>query len=306
MGIGYIVSNENIKKYMIRFVNAKLNLGLDIVRKREDGYHDLETVFYPVGVHNGTPRNPEPFCDILEITPADETEFIMSGREVDCALEKNLVFKAWQCIREAYELKTGIAFPDYRIHLEKHLPDGAGLGGGSADASFTLTMLNELAGNPFSKDELESLALRLGADCPFFIRNKACYAEGVGEKMTDVNLDLSGIWCVLVKPDLNISTKEAFAGVIPRLPEQSLRDSISLPISEWQGKLKNDFESSLFPNHLILADIKSEILESGAEYAAMSGSGSTIFGLFSSEQKARKAHARFSKEGTLYSALCLL
>ncbi|MDE6637020.1 MAG: 4-(cytidine 5'-diphospho)-2-C-methyl-D-erythritol kinase, partial [Muribaculaceae bacterium] len=172
---------------MVKFINAKLNLGLNIVRKREDGYHDLETVFYPIGVHNGTPENPEPFCDILEIIPSEKTEFVFTGREVDCPLEKNLVYKAWKIFKDNYpELK------DYKIHLEKHLPDGAGLGGGSADASGVLLMLNELSGNPFKNEELLEMALCLGADCPFFILNRPCYAEGVGEILEPIDLDLSG------------------------------------------------------------------------------------------------------------------
>lgn len=291
---------------MIRFVNAKLNLGLDIVRKREDGYHDLETVFYPVGLYNGTPENPEPFCDILEITPADETEFVMSGRRVDCPLEKNLVYKAWQRFRMAYELKTGTALPHYRIALEKHLPDGAGLGGGSADASFTLSMLNEINGNLFSNQELADFAILLGADCPFFIFNTPCFAGGVGERMKPIDLDLGGWWCVLVKPGLSIPTKEAFAGVTPRKPLISLTEIIRNPVADWQGKMKNDFEESIFPNHPKLPMLKADMLDAGAEYAAMSGSGSTIFGLFSSEIKARNAFAHFAGDEDSYSSICLL
>lgn len=273
---------------MIRFVNAKLNLGLNIVRKRPDGYHDLETVFYPVGLHNGTPSNPEPFCDILEITPAEKTEFVFSGRQVDCPLEKNLVYKAWLIFKERYPQLC-----EYRIELEKHLPDGAGLGGGSADASFVLTMLNELSGDPFGKEELAEMALRLGADCPFFIYNQPCFAQGVGEKMEPVGLDLSGWWCVLVKPEVSISTKEAFAGVTPAEPEKSLRDIVKLEVEEWKDAMCNDFEGSLFPNHPLLSEIKARMYEFGAVYAAMSGSGSTIFGLFKDKERALEALGKF-------------
>lgn len=291
---------------MIKFVNAKINLGLDIVRKRNDGYHDLETIFYPVGIFNGTPMNPEPFCDILEITPSMETEFIFSGRRVDCPLEKNLVYKAWKIYKEAYEAKSDTSLPSFIIRLEKHLPDGAGLGGGSADASFTLTMLNEMTGTPFSAGELEAMALKLGADCPFFIKNKPCFAQGVGERMKDVETDLSGWWCVLVKPDLSISTKEAFAGVKPEEPTQSLTQIAALPVSEWQGRMKNAFEPSLFPSHPVLADIKDRLIESGARYAAMSGSGSTLFGLFASEHKAREAMGNFIGDSGSHAFLCML
>ncbi|MDE6380664.1 MAG: 4-(cytidine 5'-diphospho)-2-C-methyl-D-erythritol kinase [Muribaculaceae bacterium] len=283
---------------MIKFVNAKLNLGLNIVRKRPDGYHELETVFYPVGKHNGTPENPESFCDILEITPSESTEFVFTGRKVDCPLEKNLVYKAWRAFKDKFPV-----LPDYRIHLEKHLPDGAGLGGGSADASAVLCMLNEMIGNPFSKDDLASMALKLGADCPFFIYNTPCYAEGVGEKIVPIDLDLSGWWCLLVKPEVSISTKEAFAGVRPTIPDKSLKDTILLPIEEWQGRMVNDFEGSLFPNHKVLEDIKAVILDRGASYASMSGSGSTVFGLFRSKEEATRVGERFMEH---YVTVCLL
>lgn len=283
---------------MIRFVNAKLNLGLNIVRKRPDGYHELETLFYPVGNYNGTPVNPEPFCDILEITPAEKTEFAFSGRPVDCPLEKNLVYKAWHIFKEKYP-----ELSDYRIHLEKHLPDGAGLGGGSADASAVLCMLNELSGSPFDYIQLAEMALKLGADCPFFIYNKPCYAEGVGERLQPADVDLSGWWCLLVKPEVSISTKEAFAGVIPGKPEFSLHETIQLPPEEWQCRMVNDFEGSLFPNHPVLKDIKEKMLENGAVYASMSGSGSTIFGLFRSKEDADKASPIFSAH---YVTCCLL
>lgn len=283
---------------MLKFVNAKLNLGLNIVRRRPDGYHDLETVFYPVGLHNGTPLNPTPFCDILEVTPAAESEFVLSGRPVDCPLEKNLVFKAWKIFSENVDMPV-----NFRIQLEKHLPDGAGLGGGSADASFVLKSLNEMTGLPLSDERLEQLALRLGADCPFFIRNAPCFAQGVGERMRPVDLNLAGWWCALVKPNLSISTKEAFAGVTPRIPEKSLLDIVRLPVEEWRGRMVNDFEASLFPNHPVLSEIKESLIARGASYASMSGSGSTIFGLFRSEDEARAAINLFPGH---FTALCLL
>ncbi|MDE6787318.1 MAG: 4-(cytidine 5'-diphospho)-2-C-methyl-D-erythritol kinase [Muribaculaceae bacterium] len=283
---------------MIKFVNAKLNLGLNIVRKREDGYHDLETVFYPVGLYNGLPQNPEPFCDILEVIPAEKTEFRFVGRNVDCPLEKNLVYKAWKVFKEAYP-----DLGEYQITLEKHLPDGAGLGGGSADASGVIYMLNELSGEPFSKEELAKIALKLGADCPFFIYNCPCYAEGVGERLKPISLNLSGWWSLLVKPEVSISTKEAFAGVTPCKSDFSLKETIMLSPEDWQGKMVNDFEGSLFPNHSVLKDIKEKMLENGAVYASMSGSGSTVFGLFRTKEDAEKARQIFSDH---YVTLCLL
>lgn len=283
---------------MIKFVNAKLNLGLNIVRRREDGYHDLNTIFYPVGLHNGTPGNPEPFCDILEVVPSERTEFVFTGREVSCPLEKNLVFRAWKVFKDNYpELK------EYVIRLEKHLPDGAGLGGGSADAAFLLQMLNQLSGLPFDDSQLASMALSLGADCPFFIYNRPCYAEGVGERIRMIDLDLSGKWCALVKPEVSISTKEAFAGVIPSEPAVALEAVAYRPVCEWNGLMRNDFEDSLFPNHPVLGEIKEALLASGAEYAAMSGSGSTIFGIFDSREAALNAVGQFDLH---YATVCAL
>ena len=283
---------------MIKFVNAKLNLGLNIIRRRTDGYHELETLFYPVGKYNGTPVNPESFCDILEIIPAEDTEFIFSGRKVACPLEKNLVYKAWLIFKERYP-----ELPAFRIYLDKHLPDGAGLGGGSADASAVLCMLNELNGFPFKREDLVEMALKLGADCPFFIYNRPCYAEGIGEKLRPVDVDLSGWWCLLVKPDISISTKEAFSGIRPAVPDERLKDILNLSPEEWQGRLVNDFEGSLFPNHSILKTIKNSLMDLGAVYASMSGSGSTVFGLFRSKEDALSASEEF---GMHYVAVCLL
>lgn len=270
---------------MIRFVNAKLNIGLHITRRRPDGYHDLETVFYPVGIHNGTPLNPEPFCDILEITQASATSFTWSGRRIDCREDDNLVCRAAKLFADEY------GGCPVHVHLDKQLPDGAGLGGGSADASFVLAMLNDLNDSPADYDRLEKLALRLGADCPVFIRNRPAYAEGVGEKLYPVTPVLDGYWCVIVKPPLHISTREAFAGVVPRENRIDLRQAISSPISEWRDTVVNDFELSLFPKYPVLSEIKQCLYRLGAEYVSMSGSGSAIYGIFSDDSVARKVAA---------------
>lgn len=283
---------------MIKFVNAKINLGLNITLRRENGYHDLETIFYPVGLYNGTPENPEPFCDILEITPAETTEFVFTGRAVDCPLEKNLVFKAWNLFHERK--------PDmhsYRISLEKHLPDGAGLGGGSADASFALLALNEMEKFPFSIDELAGMALKLGADCPFFIYNKPCFASGIGEILEPIPLDLSGWWSLLVKPDIYVSTKDAFANVVPAAPAKCLKNIALCNPEGWNDEMKNDFESSIFPKNEVFSIIKQSLLEKGAAYASMSGSGSTIYGLFPSREAALTASEAFANH---FVALCKL
>ena len=276
---------------MIRFVNAKINLGLNILRRRTDGYHDLETVFYPVGLYNGTPENLEPFCDILEITQDKNLsgdKYNFSGNSIDCPLEKNLVVKAVRLFRDEME-KKGYDMPSLSINLEKHIPDAAGLGGGSADASFTLMMLNELAGDIFNKEQLKTFALRLGADCPFFIENRPVLASGIGEVMKSIPVDLSGYWAVIIKPDINISTKEAFAGISPHLPRHRISNIITNPIGQWREMgLSNDFESHLFTNYPLLAQIKQDLYSSGALYDSMSGSGSSVYGIFPDYKSAQK------------------
>lgn len=281
---------------MIKFVNAKLNLGLNILRKREDGYHELETFFYPVGIYNGTPCNPEPFCDILEINinNGEKDEYNFSGNHIDCALDKNLVYKAVKLFREAEEThksnKSLLRDKSVSLWLDKNIPDGAGLGGGSADASFTLQILNQLAGSPFSATDLVRIALKLGADCPFFIENKPVIATGIGEIMRPVNLNLDGWWAVIIKPDIYISTKDAFSGIKPQTPATKIEEIIRYPVDEWEARgLKNDFESNIFEIHPELREIKFRLKTNGAIYASMSGSGSSIFGLFKSKNSAAAA-----------------
>lgn len=274
---------------MLEFINAKINIGLQIVRRREDGYHDLQTVFYPIGRYAGLPDNPVRFCDILEITDncSGKINVYFEGRRIECPLEKNLVYRAACMILPE---NTGCD-----IFLDKHLPDGAGLGGGSADAAFTLKLINEvILKNKFSNNELVEFALRLGADCPFFLYNRPMYAEGIGEKLTDVNIDLSGKWILVIKPDIYVSTKEAFTGVIPHPGEFDLRNLSSLPIEDWQYVVKNDFENSLFPKYPVLREIKDSIVSAGALYASMSGSGSSIYGVFNEYGPARECEMSFS------------
>ena len=301
---------------MIEFVNAKINLGLQVVNRREDGYHDLQTVFYPVGVYAGTPQNPEVFCDILEVSERgakgeergerDCFEVVMSGRKVDCPLEKNLVYKAAKLFYDTFH-------PDFkvRIGLHKNLPDGAGMGGGSADASFTLKALAGIynartSSNPFDDSSLETLALRLGADCPFFIKNRPAYAEGVGEKLEPIDLDLSGYWLLVVKPDIYISTKEAFAGVTPKPADFDLRQLASIPIKKWQGLVHNDFEDSIFPNHPEMAEIKLKLIDTGALYASLTGSGSCLYGIYKNLPIAENAREVFEDYQTWVLELTLL
>ena len=286
------------------FVNAKINIGLDIVARREDGYHELNTVFYPVGLHAGQPENPVPFCDILEVTPMpvgkpNEVFYEFYGNPVGCTLDKNLVARA----ANAFCNSLPEPVDALRIALEKHIPDQAGMGGGSADAAFTLMLLNEYLGQPKTEEELLEMALKLGADCPFFIKNTPCYAEGVGEKLEEIPLDLSGYWLAIAKPALCISTKEAFAGVTPRRPEIPLREAIMRPIAEWNDCIRNQFEESLFPNHPELRELKEGMYRSGALYASMTGSGSVVYGIFPTREAAEKAVA---ENPAAYSNVLLL
>lgn len=298
---------------MISFVNAKINIGLQIVRKREDGYHDLQTVFYPVGVYAGTAENPVSFCDILELTGEARKgqprlpSFRLTGRKVECPLEKNLVYKA----AELFCRETGSDFSECEINLEKYLPDGAGMGGGSADAAFTLRMMADAWNSKVEEGEripdsrLSEMALRLGADCPFFILNRCAYAEGVGERLEEIPLDLSGYWLAVVKPDIYVSTKEAFSGVTPRAADFDLRRLPSLPVEEWKEYVKNDFEDSIFPLYPAIGEIKERLYQGGALYASMSGSGSSVYGIFRSEEMAREALRDFDGDTTIEAVYLL-
>ena len=247
---------------MIVYPNAKINLGLNILRKREDGYHDISSVFYPV----------KECVDILEIIKSERFEFTRSGIEISDG--ENLCEKAWKL------LDTDFGIGNVKVHLHKQIAIGAGLGGGSADASFTLKSLNKLFDLNLNNKELEKYALRLGADCPFFIDNTPKLVEGIGEKMTYIDLDLSDYEIRLVNPDIHISTKEAFSWIVPETPEQSVEQIIQLPIKEWKNKLKNNFEKSVFIKYPELIDLKDKLYKEGSIYASMSGSGSIVFGVF--------------------------
>uniref|UniRef100_UPI00405743B9 4-(cytidine 5'-diphospho)-2-C-methyl-D-erythritol kinase n=1 Tax=Alistipes sp. TaxID=1872444 RepID=UPI00405743B9 len=254
---------------MRKEANCKINIGLDILNRRADGYHELATVMVPVrGLY-----------DLLEVEPlaGDEVRFSSSGITIDCPAEKNLVVRACRLMQERY----GVG--GCEVHLDKRVPFGAGLGGGSSDATMMLCALNELYEVGLSHAELERLAAELGSDTPFFVKNCPQYCTGRGEVMTPVELPLEGLWLLLVKPDVAISTREAYAGVHPMLPEVPLLERLALPIEQWQGRVKNDFEQSLFTPYSLLARIKAELLSMGALYASMSGSGSTLFGLFAKE-----------------------
>lgn len=256
---------------MITFPNAKINLGLHITEKRPDGYHNLETVFYPV-----------PLDDALEIhllnTPSpDKYVLHLSGIHVEGNADDNLVIKAYRLLDQDFEL------PSVDIHLFKHIPSGAGLGGGSADAAFMLKLLNDRFGLNLTIEQLETYAATLGADCAFFIRNTPTFAEGIGNIFSPISLSLTGYQLVIVKPDIFVSTREAFSQIHPHRPERSLREVISQPVEEWKESLVNDFEASVFPQYPAIKEIKEELYQQGAIYASMSGSGSSVFGLFAPE-----------------------
>ena len=252
---------------MLTFPNIKINLGLSITEKRPDGYHNLETVFYPVNLE-----------DALEIRTSPEAEKKITlhqyGMEIAGSPEDNLVAKAYSLLDKEFHL------PPVEIHLYKHIPSGAGLGGGSSDAAFMLKLLNELFHLNLSEEQLEIYAATLGADCAFFIKNKPVYAEGIGNIFSPIELSLKGYQIMIVKPDVFVSTREAFANIHPHHPEYPVKEVIRRPVAEWKDTLINDFEASVFPQHPVIGEIKQELYNQGAIYASMSGSGSSVFGLF--------------------------
>jgi 4-diphosphocytidyl-2-C-methyl-D-erythritol kinase len=253
---------------VISFPNCKINLGLHILGKREDGFHNLETVFYPV-----------PFKDALELIPSTNTEieFTATGLAVDGNSADNLCVKAYHLLKKDFT-----EMPAVKIHLHKAIPLGAGLGGGSADAAFILKLLNEKFQLNLSTDQLINYALRLGSDCPFFIINKPCFATGRGEVLEEITVDLSAYKIVLINPGIHINTGWAFSNITPALPVKSIKEIIQQPINTWKEELNNDFETAVFNAHPAIKEIKETLYAQGAIYAAMSGSGSTVFGIFNS------------------------
>lgn len=252
---------------MITFPNAKINIGLQVTERRPDGYHNLDTTFYPIPLH-----------DALEVTEAEGTGYDcrlhLSGVEIEGETDNNLVVRAYRLLAADYTL------PPVDVHLHKHIPTGAGLGGGSADASYMLRLLNNMFALGITTDKLEAYAARLGADCPFFINNTPVYATGIGNEFHPIGLNLKGWHIVVVKPDVFVSTKEAYSTVRPEKPAVTLDKKIIAPIEEWKDTVSNDFEKGIFAIHPELDDIKGKLYTLGATYAAMSGSGSALYGLF--------------------------
>ncbi|HEY3370195.1 MAG TPA: 4-(cytidine 5'-diphospho)-2-C-methyl-D-erythritol kinase [Prolixibacteraceae bacterium] len=248
---------------MIVFPNAKINIGLNITSKRADGFHNLETIFFPVA-----------WCDALEFVVGDEVHFSSSGIQISGEAESNLVMKAYRLLQKDFSL------PPLKIHLHKQIPFGAGLGGGSADGAFMLLMLNKHFGLTLSGEQLERYAAILGSDCAFFIRNYPVFASGRGEMMEPVRLVLNGWFILLVKPPIEVSTAKAFQWVVPAKPANSLKTLIQLPVQEWKDQVINQFESSVFQQYPEIGALKERLYDLGAAYASMSGSGSCVFGLF--------------------------
>ena len=248
---------------MIVFPNAKINIGLNVVSKREDGFHNLETIFYPIKL-----------ADALEFVEAEESKLSISGIEIDGLPENNLILRACNL------LKADFYLPPLQFHLHKVVPFGAGLGGGSSDAAFTLKMLNEYYNLGLSLQQLESYASQIGADCPFFIQNKPTFATGIGNKFHDIELDLSVYEIIILKPNISVSTPEAYKNVIPRNPKFRLPQIIKTPVEDWKNLIVNDFEKSVFANYPQIAELKQLLYDFGAYYASMSGSGSAVFGIF--------------------------
>ncbi|MGB3468879.1 MAG: 4-(cytidine 5'-diphospho)-2-C-methyl-D-erythritol kinase [Cyclobacteriaceae bacterium] len=252
---------------MISFPNAKINLGLNILNKRPDGYHDIESCFYPVGWQDG-----------LEIMPAGKFSFQSHGIPIPGSRDGNLCISAYELLKSDFNL------PPVSIYLLKNIPIGAGLGGGSADCAFTFRVLRDIFNLKLTDTELENYAASLGSDCPFFIKNQPVLATGTGIELTPVELSLRGYYLILIHPGIHISTAEAYAGVTPHQPEQTVKSIINrYQPTEWKSYLKNDFENSVFPKYPLLKEIKEQFYHSGALYSSMTGSGSAIFALFDHE-----------------------
>ena len=255
---------------------CKINLGLNVVERRPDGYHNLQTIFYPV-----------PLYDELTIRESEDEDVLMlGGNPLEGDVQDNLVLRAVRLLRQ-----EGFSVPPLNIDLKKVIPSGAGLGGGSSDAACMIKTLAQLYDLPLSEEQMKDLVRKLGADCPFFINPQPLYAEGIGDVFTPISLILNGWYLLLVKPEVHVSTREAYAGVHPHMPAYSLLETIKLPVGQWVGRMVNDFEESIFSNHPLLAEIKQELYHQGAAYASMSGSGSTIFGLFRSRPNCEQVFA---------------
>ncbi len=250
---------------MVVFPHCKINLGLHVISKRDDGYHNIETCFYPV-----------PWRDVLEIIKSNQFSFSQSGLKIPGNAGENLCVKAYQLLQKDFNLTP------VQIHLHKVIPTGAGLGGGSSDAAFTLRALNYIFNLNLSQTALKSYAAQLGSDCAFFIDDKPMLASGRGEILSETSFSLKGKHLVIIKPDIHVSTAEAYSGVKPKQPVQTISKIINEPILNWKNNLSNDFEESVFKKYAVIKETKEKLYLNGARYASMSGSGAAVFGIFDS------------------------
>ncbi len=250
---------------MIISNNCKINLSLALLKRREDGFTEIETIMFPIG--GG-------LCDIVEMIESSEFEFSAGGIAIDCPPNDNLCVKAFQLMQKKFNL------PNAKVHLYKQIPFGAGLGAGSANAVAVLKLCNNLFELNQSNEQLECIAAELGSDTAFFVKNQSAIARGRGELISPIEIDLRGYYILLVKPNVGVSTKEAYSMITPRLPDIMPSEAIQYPVREWHRVLKNDFEESIFEKLPVLSIIKGEMYRQGALYASMSGSGSTIYGIF--------------------------
>lgn len=250
---------------MIRFPNCKINLGLNVVARRPDGFHNIETIFYPVPLH-----------DALEILPAHDGvfRFHATGLKIPGKVENNLCTKAFHLL----QAECGI--PAVHMHLHKAIPMGSGLGGGSSDAAGTLEMLNDLFSLGLEGEKLVHYASLLGSDCAFFTRGSAQFATGKGDLMEDVGVDLSGLYLAVVVPDIHVATADAYNMVVPHMPDHSVKEVVKLPLEAWKDMLANDFEKPVFTRFPAIGEVKRMLYDAGAVYASLSGSGSAVFGIF--------------------------
>lgn len=251
---------------MILFPPAKINLGLNVLHKREDGFHEIDSCMVAI-----------PFFDVLEILPSESFRFIQTGLEINGDQMSNLVVKAYNLIASKFEI------PPAYIHLQKHIPMGAGLGGGSADATYTIIGLNELFSLNLTTSDIQELSAQLGSDCPFFTAKSPQMASGRGEKLTPFSLNMEHLYLKIVNPGIHVSTQEAFSNVVFSGTQKSVKEVLNQPMMSWSSELKNDFESSVFINYPELDEIKSTLYKEGATYASMTGSGSTLFGIYEKE-----------------------
>jgi len=259
---------------MVSFPHCKINLGLNVVSKRTDGFHNIETCFYPV-----------PRTDVLEIIPSSESLFTQSGIDVPGLQDDNLCVKAYQLLKNDFKIGN------IKMYLHKIIPMGAGLGGGSSDAAFVLRLLNPIFDLKLSIENQKKYASQLGSDCSFFIEDIPMMGTGRGEILTPASVRLTGLYLVLIKPDIHVSTAEAYLGMASQKKELSIADILKLPISEWRSKLKNDFEKSIFEKYPLIGQLKEKMYSLGAVYASMSGSGSSVFGLFEKPVELKKEFA---------------